>query len=186
MYGLINRGVEEQIASRFRGAAPGAMEASQEFSAFFGFLRQQRYCNGAISPLVDASSDKLTFPHEEVLVSSGEFWVQLVTREHDSNLFDLVGRNLLNCFMNFELRTSQITVISSAARMPSVECTVLRSRSVRAHYGSSPSGLVPVQKGTIEGLGERFGTEPPRVHEKCKDGEDDHDVFSVTFQSPVQ
>ncbi|MEY4579937.1 MAG: hypothetical protein RL701_4640, partial [Pseudomonadota bacterium] len=110
MYGLINRGVEELITSRYGEAAWEAIKLRAGFGDV-GFLTQQRYDDELTYRLVDASGDYLCIPRDDVLVSFGEFWVQFMRREGYSNLFDLIGRDLPEFLMNLNSLHTRIMVI---------------------------------------------------------------------------
>jgi predicted hydrocarbon binding protein len=162
MKGVINRGFQELVESRF------GEEAWQKIRSRAGceelvFSISNDYPDDLTVALLEAAVEILELPADTLLEEFGKYWVPHTGRASYPTLYQLAGRNARDFLLNMNRVHEQVTRNVPNASPPRFSFTELPDGALRMHYHSR-RGLCPALRGLILGVGELFG-EPLEVVE---------------------
>jgi predicted hydrocarbon binding protein len=170
MYGLVNLAVQELICTQF-GAEKWQQVCEIAGTLGVSFNRMQAYPDAITYKLVEGVSKALGITADEALCAFGEFWVLYTGRQGYGHLFQIAGSSLLDFLHNLDNLHSRVGQNFTELSPPSFQCEDLDAKSVLLHYHSDRTGLCPMVRGLLTGLGKYFHTEITIEHPSCiRDG----------------
>jgi Haem-NO-binding len=180
MYGLVNKGIEDLVVSRFGEPSWEAIkkQAGVDVDAF---VSMEAYSDEVTYKLVGAASEVLGIPAHTVLETFGEFWILFTAGEGYGPLLDIAGKDLASFLQHLDEMHTRVGVALPKLQPPSFWCTDVTPGTIRLHYRTHRRGLAPLVIGIIKGLGRRFETEVDVVHVARREAGADHDEFLVTY-----
>lgn len=178
MNGLINRGLEQLVIS-LQGEAGWRAVCAHAGVGADGFVSMQNYDDDITFRLVNAVSERLSWPPERVLETFGEYWVTYTAQEGYGALMAAGGRNLREFLSNLNDIHNRVGSNFTNLRLPIFRLEDVSGTEYRLFYTSERSGLAPLVLGIVKGLAKRFGqpVEVVQVHSKADVNDDD--VFRV-------
>lgn len=183
MYGLVNQAVED-LAVELGGQALWQRIKQHAGVTAAAFVAMAPYDDALTYRLVDAASAVLGMPPEAVLTAFGEHWVVYTGRQGYGPLFAVMGSTLPEFLRNLDAMHGRIAVQMPTLQPPSFRCEELDRERLLLHYTSTRSGLVPMVRGLLTGLGTLFDV--PVTVTDWPQGEQDGSghVFLVTHGRP--
>ena len=180
MYGMINRAVEQLVRTT---AGDAAWDQVRELAsvAEVKFIAMDSYPDDMTYRLVDAASQVLRLPPEEVLAAFGEHWVLYTAQEGYGDLLAMGGDTLSDFLGNLSNLHAHVAVGFPNLTPPSFWSTDATAESVRVHYQSTRSGLAPMVVGLLRGLGKLYRTKVRITHDRRLAEGADHDEFLVEY-----
>lgn len=178
MYGLVNRALEELIC---RAHGPAQWERIKEAAGVDVevFIRMDAYPDDITYRLVQAASEVLQVPPQQLLHDFGLHWTLYTGREGYGALLDEAGGSVFEMLANLDELHVRVGLMYPQLRPPSFRCTEVGPSSLVLHYHSSREGLAPMVLGLVEGLGKRCGQALRITPQLRRDHGDDHDSFLV-------
>lgn len=180
MYGLINkavRGLVIQVAGddawlRIR------QEAGVEDD---DFISLEAYDDGVTYRLVEAASNELGLPPEEVLIAFGKYWVEYTAEEGYGELMKTAGSTFPEFLSNLDQLHSRVKLTFPNLIPPRFSVSDESEGKLVLHYFSDRQGLAPLVIGLLQGLGTRFGQDVTAEQFRTGEGEAEHDAFRVQY-----
>lgn len=169
MYGLINRAIEELVTS-LKGEAGWRSVCAHAALASDGFVAMQSYDDDITYRLVEAVSQRLGLPPEQVLEVFGEYWITYTAKEGYGSMLNAGGNSLREFLGNLNDMHGRVGTIFPQLRMPLFRVTPLSEDEYLLHYASTRAGLAPMVIGLVRGLAKRFdqqvtiSLQHPRLH----------------------
>jgi hypothetical protein len=178
MYGLVNKGIEDLIVSRFGEPCWEAIkrQAGVDVDAF---VSMEAYSDEVTYRLIGAASEVLGVPANSVIETFGEFWILFTAGEGYGPLLDMAGHDLASFIQRLDEMHTRVGVTLPKLQPPSFWCTDVATDSLRLHYHTQRTGLAPLVVGIIKGLGKRFGAHVDIIHVVRREDGADHDEFLV-------
>ena len=183
MYGLVNKALEEMVASAHGPETWERIKAEAGVDVEM-FLAHEAYPDDVTYSLAGAASKVLGAPVPELLEAFGVHWVTKTAPAGYGQLMDSGGRSLAEFLKNLPAFHTRVGLIFPHLQPPVFACSDAGPRSLRLHYRSHRAGLAPFVVGLLKGLGERFRT-PLIVTPAVVRGEGaDHDEFLLEWEEP--
>lgn len=180
MYGLVNKAMEEMVVMHHGEPVWEQIKAKAGVDVDV-FISHEIYSDKVTYTLVDAASEVLGMPAEQVLIGLGEHWVRHTAQKGYGKLVTASGKTLPGFLKNLPNLLSRAAMIFPKLQPPRFECSDFTDRSMKLHYFSHRPGLTPFVVGLLQGLGKMFGTPVPVGLAQAKADGADHDVFDVTW-----
>ncbi len=183
MYGLVNRAIEEmaiQVAGQEIWEAIKLKAGVEETT----FLSMQAYPDKITYDLVEAASEILEVPADDLLRQFGKHWILFTAQEGYGSLLEASGSDLREFIENLDTMHSRIATTMPELNPPSFECEENAPDLLTIRYFSDREGLAPMVVGLLEGLGEMFNTPIFVEHEDTK-REKGYDTFNVKYQTAI-
>ena len=180
MYGLMNRAVEDLILERFGEDAWTAIKTRAGITEEI-FLSMKMYPDAITHGLLDAASETLEVPADQLLETFGEYWTLYTASRGYGQIFQRTGHTFREFMLNLYGLHVEVLVGFPELLSPSFWCVEEGPSLLRLHYQSSRPGLAPMVVGAVRGLGTMFATETTVTHVVHSDGGADHDEFQVAF-----
>lgn len=180
---MVNKAVEEMVVMHH------GEDTWEEIKALAGvevdvFLSNQGYPDEITYRLVQAASEVLGRPADEILEAFGEHWVLHTAQEGYGALLRAGGRDLREFLLNLQDFHTRVKMMFPDLRPPAFECTDVTDTSVHLHYRTHRPGMTRFVVGLVGGLGKMFRTPVDvRVIADRQHGAD-HDVFRIEWGRP--
>lgn len=184
MYGLVNTAVAA-LAREVGGEIAWQEICRRADVSGLAFVGMTAYPDDITYRLVQAASDVLGLPAEQVLVAFGRHWVRYTSQEGWGPLLQAAGSTVPEVLEGLDAMHARVGLMMPELRPPSFRCTPIDATSLTLAYYSERPGLAPMVIGLIEGLGELLGSPASATHVHAASGPDDHDEFLVLHQSAV-
>jgi hypothetical protein len=176
MYGLVNQGLQDFVTSvggdvmwrQVRNVAGSDAEL---------FVSMETYPDSMTYGLVDAASQVLEMPVDELLRAFGRHWILYTARRGYGAIFDTMGRTLPEFLANLDMMHTRLCLSMPELRPPSFVCEPIDADWLRIEYRSDRDGLAPMAIGLLEGLGEMYGLDVVVRHTLDRQFGADHDEF---------
>jgi hypothetical protein len=180
MYGLINKAVRGLVLEQF-GDDVWARIRTRAGVEDDDFLSMTSYDDAVTYDLVGAASAELGAPAEDILKGFGEYWVRYTAVEGYGQLLDSAGGDLTTFLSNLDQMHARVKLAFPELRPPRFRVSDATDAGLRLHYYSDRPGLAPLVVGLVHGLAARFGDQVEVTSTRDGDGDDEHDVFDITF-----
>ncbi len=179
MKGIINKGIQELVETRF------GIKAWERVKSLAGcdepfFAIGLDYPDEMTSNLVKAASTVSGLDLETVMVEFGKFVVPNTLKDNYSSYFGLSGSTSREFLQNVNRIHDLVTRSISNAYPPRFEYERTEDERLSFHY-ISDRALCPVVKGLILGVGACFNEELRVTETACQHRGDPHCVFEVGF-----
>jgi hypothetical protein len=182
MYGMVNKAVEELVCLH-HGDAIWQQIKERAGVDIDVFISNEAYPDDITYRLVEAASEILGQPADEVLIAFGEHWVLHTARKGYGQMMQAAGRTLPEFLSNLPNFHGRVAMIFPKLQPPRFDCQDITPNSLRLHYYSHRPGLASFVVGLMQGLGKMFDT-PVNVRLAIPKGDaSDHDIFDVTWQT---
>ncbi|WP_414551775.1 heme NO-binding domain-containing protein [Anabaena sp. CCY 0017] len=178
MYGLVNKGIQNMVCSRFGEEIWRKIKQKAEVETDF-FLSMEGYPDDITHRLIKAASVVLDLSPSEIMAAFGEFWVEYASQEGYGEMMDMTGDTLPEFLENLDNLHTRIGISFPKLQPPSFECTDVEEDSLSLHYHSHREGLAPMVFGLVKGLGNRFDIEVEITQTHSKNDGAEHDEFLV-------
>ena len=178
MYGLVNKGIQDMVCSRFGEETWQEIKQKAEVEIDV-FLSMEGYPDDVTHRLVKAASVVLNLSPSEIMQAFGEFWVQYTSEEGYGEMMEMSGDTLPEFLENLDNLHTRVGISFPQFQPPSFECNHVEEDSLRLHYHSHREGLAPMVLGLVKGLGTRFDTEVEIMQTQSKSDGAEHDEFLV-------
>ena len=179
MYGLINRAIKEMVV---RGHGEGIWQRIADRAGCPGaeFIGMDSYPDELTYQLVEAASQELGVPVNDILEGFGRYWVTHTATTGYGNLMALTGNTLEEFLGNLDMLHDRVANIMPALRPPEFHSRIEEDGAILLTYMSHRAGLAPVVVGMMKGLGERFGRAVKVEHLERREDTGAHDLFRLT------
>lgn len=183
MYGLVIKAIEGMVLKNCEASVWEAIKIKAEVKENT-FLSMQYYPDHIVYDLVNAASDILNIPGEELLRQFGRHWILFTAKEGYGPLLNAAGATVQECIMNLDSIHARIAYTMPELKPPSFQCLEHSFHHFEVRYFSDREGLAPMVIGLLEGLGEMFGT-PLLVAHMNTDESLAYQSFDVKYAPPV-
>lgn len=177
MKGVINKGIQEMVVSRFGHPAWEEIKRKARVTEDL-FLLTEDYSDEGTIRLVHAAAEVLDLPTEGVMVEFGRFWFTHVAPVLYPSYLALAGSSPLEMLKNVDRIHRLVTRNIPSSSPPSFQVEEEENGMLRFHYFST-RGLCPVVRGLVEGIGEYFGKAMAVTEVECVHRGDHHCIFEV-------
>jgi len=178
MNGLVNRAIEQLVVS-MKGEAGWRGVCAHAGVAADGFVSMQNYDDDVTFRLVNAVSERLGLPPEQVLEAFGEYWITYTADEGYGDLMAAGGTHLRGFLANLNDMHGRVETIFAQVRIPLFRVEDVSDTEYRLFYASEREGLAPMVLGLVKGLAKRFGQSIEIVQVHSKTVAQGEDIFSV-------
>lgn len=182
MYGLVNKALQGMVCDHYGQNAWQNIKTLAQ-TEFDNYISLESYPDDLTHRLVRAASQVLGISSKEIMEDFGKYWVNFTGQEGYGEMMELAGDDLPEFLGNLDDLHSRLGVIFPKMQPPSFQCSDQTTNTLNLHYYSHRQGMAPMVYGLVEGLGEKFDTSVEVTQVQNRDQGDDHDVFSVTYQS---
>jgi len=182
MYGLVNKAFEQMVRQQFGADRWDAVRKIAGLEVEL-FLNMRHYPDEISYRIVDAMSQELEIPANELLRMVGRYWLQYTAAEGYGHLLSLSGTSVKEVLTGLNQLHTRIHLIYKHLEPPSFECTDISDGGLTLHYFSKRPGLAWFVIGLIEGLGQRFHTPMQIDQTQAREEGANHDIFRITFLS---
>lgn len=179
MYGLVNLAIQELVCSKF-GVEKWHQVCELAETPGISFHRMQSYPDALTYKLVGGVSQVCGITSDEALIAFGEFFVLYTGQKGYGHLFQLAGSSLFEFLHNLDVLHSRVGQNFAGMVPPSFQCEDLDEKSVRLHYHTERSGLCPMVRGLLTGLGKYFQVAVTIAHPSCVRQGSEHCEFLVS------
>lgn len=178
MNGLINRAIEQLVVS-MKGEAGWRGVCAHAGIQADGFVSMQNYDDDITFRLVNAVSERLGLPSEQVLEAFGEYWITYTAEEGYGALMATGGTHLREFLTNLNDIHGRAEAIFTQLRIPLFRIENVSETEFRLFYASERTGLAPMVLGLIRGLAKRFDQSIDIVQVHSKTHVNEEDIFNV-------
>lgn len=180
MYGLVNKAIEEMVRRGFGDDAWERVKARAGVDVEL-FISNQPYDDQITYNLVGAASELTGIPAERLLFNFGEHWILHTSRAGYGALMDAAGKTLPEFLENLPNFHTRIAMIFPHLEPPRFAVSDRTATSLKLHYHTHRSGLIPFVEGLLSGLGKKFQTPVRSTLLESKAAGAPHDVFLVEW-----
>ena len=184
MYGLVNKAIEDMVCDQFGEDTWETIKTKAGLEDLDYFISMEGYPDDVTHRLVRAACEVLGLSGDQVLQAFGEYWVTYTATEGYGELMDSAGDNLPEFLHNLDNLHARVGLSFPQLKPPEFACEDETETSMELHYRSQREGLGPMVVGLVKGLGKRFDVDVDVAHHDQADTGQDHDTFSITYQSP--
>lgn len=178
MNGLVNRAIEQLVIS-MKGEAGWRGVCAHAGVTSDGFVSMQNYDDDVTFRLVNAASERLGLPPEQVLEAFGEYWITYTADEGYGALMAAGGSHLREFLANLNDMHARVETIFAQLRIPLFRVEDVSDTEYRLFYASEREGLAPMVLGLVKGLAKRFGQSVEVVQVHAKTDVHGEDIFHV-------
>ncbi|MCE2711547.1 MAG: heme NO-binding domain-containing protein [Cryomorphaceae bacterium] len=177
MYGLVNKAIKDLVTDNY-GEETWVEICERANFEDLDFISMSPYPDKLTFDLVGAASEVLSVPAEDLLFAFGEYWILYTAEKGYGNMLDLSGDTFPKFLKNMNMLHERVN-----ASMPKLQPPVFSVRnetesSLELVYASHRTGLIPMLKGLISGLGKRFDLSVESTHISEENGAH---VFKITW-----
>ena len=155
MYGLVNKAIRdlavaaggEECWDRIRKRA----HLEQE-----DFVGTKNYPDALTYDLVNAASEELDQPADQILEAFGRHWILYTGRQGWGTLFESSGSNLRAFIEALDALHVRVQFTMAEMQMPEFDVYDGDNGSLVVEYRSKREGLAPMVRGLLNGLAEHF------------------------------
>ncbi|HEX9164279.1 MAG TPA: heme NO-binding domain-containing protein [Gemmatimonadales bacterium] len=180
MYGMVNQAVESLVRSRFGDDAWETIKRKAGVDVEV-FVSNHGYSDDVTYQLVDAASEVLGLPPDDVLHAFGEYWVLVTAREGYGHLMSAGGNTLAEFLTNLPDFHTRVALLFPDLRPPRFAYSDSSPDGLTLHYFSHRPGLAAFVKGLLSGLGKMYDTPISVTQTAVKADGADHDEFAVRW-----
>jgi hypothetical protein len=155
MYGLVNRAIEQLVVS-IKGDEGWRRVCRAARWPDEGFVAMQSYDDAVTYRLVEAVSQELALPAEQVLKAFGEYWILYTAEEGYGDMLAMCGDDLRSFLHGMNHMHARIEVTMPNIRPPHFQVEDKGPHEMVLIYASHRDGLAPMVEGLIIGLAKRF------------------------------
>jgi hypothetical protein len=156
MYGLVNQGLQDFVTS-VGGDVMWRQVRNLAGSDAELFVSMETYPDSMTYDLVDAASQVLELPVDELLRAFGRHWILYTARRGYGAIFETMGRTLPEFLTNLDMMHTRLCLSMPELRPPSFVSEPIDEDWLRIEYRSDRDGLAPMAIGLLEGLAEMYG-----------------------------
>ena len=178
MYGIINQTVQSYAVSQL---GPEAWDRVTAYAGFTdgGFVGVSPYPDELTLALIDGVAVELGVERDDALESVGEHFVAIADEVGFGPYLTFYGDDWRSCVRGLDDLHSRLALTFQGFRPPHFVVEVTDRGVVRLSYYSTRTGLAPLVKGILRGLGAWFGKPLSVKHVLSRNSGDDCDVFLV-------
>ena len=178
MYGLVNRAIADLLIQQYGEDAWSAIKdrAGVDIDVF---IRMEAYPDEISYRLIEAASEHLQVPQQQLLEAFGRYWTRYTGDEGYGELMEAAGEDLWEFLHNLDELHSRVGLIYPNLTPPSFSCSDQQPGSLVLHYYSKRQGLAPMVVGLVEGLALRFQEKVTIERQLHSERGDDHDSFLI-------
>jgi hypothetical protein len=180
MYGIINKAIEDLVIDNYGEQHWEAVKKNCGVDIDY-FLLNEPYDDDLTFKLVNAISDEMNIPLDNVLESFGEWWVLKTGKKNYGSLIEAGGNNLKAFLLNLPLFHNRVMLYFPKLSPPEFKISDVEERSLHIHYSSKRSGLRVFVKGLLQGLGKMFETPVQVELVESRSGEKNYEKFKVSW-----
>jgi len=180
MKGVINKGIQELVESRFGPNAWQNIKRRAGCEEPF-FAASESYPDETTLALIQATSEVSGRPVETVEVEFGKFWVPNTGRACYPTLYHLAGSSAREFLLDMNRVHAQVTRSLWNSLPPKFTYEDLPDGTLLMHYDSK-RGLCAVLRGLVIGLGILFGQELEVREVGCARKGNPLSTMEVTFK----
>lgn len=158
MYGLVNEAIKGMVLASFDEETWS--QIAKEAGVDEDFISMAAYDDSQTYALVEVASKRLDMPAEEILEAFGKHWIQFTAAEGYGPLVNLLGDSLETFLISLgDDLHGRIASTMPHLRPPDFTATQLSETHFRIGYRSHRQGLVPMVKGLLQGLADKYKRE---------------------------
>jgi hypothetical protein len=155
MYGMINDAIKSMVVDALGANAWDEIQKRAEAPPDFEKMGQ--YDDSLTYRLVGAVSEVSGEKAEVLLESFGHYWIQYASKTAYGPMIRMFGGNLKDCIRNLDQMHHKMGSMMHGMQPPQFSSTETTPGELLVVYRSTRSGLSPMVKGLIEGLGAYYG-----------------------------
>ena len=178
MYGLVNRAIEELIASQYDAQTWEAIKRRVGLE-LDSFLSMEAYPNHLTDELVAASAAETGMTQAQLLEAFGEYGVLYTAQHGYGELLSVVGRSLPDFLHQLNELHGRVALNFPHLTPPTFTCRALAPNVLRLRYCSARLGLAPMVIGLLRGLGRLFHLDLRIEHSTRKSETTPHDESTI-------
>ena len=184
MYGMVNKSVQDFIATNFGADKWDAIrkKAGVVEEAFIGF---ESYPDAMTYQLVGAASELLGIGADALLFDLGEFWVLYTARTGYGDLLSSAGRSLPEFLEYLPMLHTRVALTFPNLKPPRFEYSDRHADRITMHYFSHRPGLSVYVQGLLSGIAKLYDTPAQITQTHFKDNGADHDEYLVCWGDTV-
>lgn len=178
MYGVINQTVQSFVVDRL---GPDAWERVAAYAGFSEtcFVGVSPYPDALTLALIDGAAVELGVERDEALEGVGTHFVAIADQVGFGPYLTFYGDDWRSCVRGLDDLHARLSLTFEGFRPPHFVVEISDDGVVRLSYYSTRTGLAPLVKGILRGLGVWFG-KPLSVEQlSFRSAGDDCDVFLV-------
>ncbi|NIA16211.1 MAG: heme NO-binding protein [Nitrospiraceae bacterium] len=179
MKGIVNKGIQEFVETVHGKDVWASVKARADCKPPF-FAIGQDYPDESSIALLDAASEELDCPREQVMMACGEFIVLNTLKQHYPTYFALAGSSPRELLLHMNRVHEQVTRSIMNATPPRFEFEELDDGRLLMHY-ESHRGLCSMLHGLILGVGRSFDQNLQVRETHCRRKGDDRCTMEITF-----
>ncbi len=179
MKGIINKGIQELVETRFGTEAWEKVKSLAKCAEPF-FSASEYYPDQMTLDLANAASEVSGLSLENVLIEFGKFWISNTGAAAYPTFYKLVGNNSHDFLLNMDGVHSKVTESITKATPPHFEYEELPDGRLLMHYESKRK-LCKVLYGLILGVGIYFKEKLSVKEITCMYNGDRRCTMEVTF-----
>lgn len=180
MYGLVNKAIEQMVIQQHDDATWQAIRRQAGLEDEF-FLTHEPYPDEVTYQLVDAASQVLAVPMDQLLHAFGQYWILHTAKEGYGHLIKAHGSSVAEFLQGLPNFHSRISLVFPKLQPPVFSCSDVTATSLSLHYMTHRPGLSSFVVGLVHGLGAMYQTPCTVKQTAFKAQGDDHDVFEVRW-----
>jgi hypothetical protein len=178
MYGLLNRAIEQLVVS-LQGEPAWRAVCSHAGLVDAGFVSLQIYDDEITYRLLDAVSQRLNLPADQVLETFGRFWIRYTSEQGYGSMMSVGGHTLREFLGRLNTMHERVETVFPHMSLPLFRVGDIADGEYRLYYASTRTGLAPMVIGLVKGLAERFEQLVTVEWIHAKTAVDEEDVFVI-------
>jgi hypothetical protein len=178
MYGMVNLGIQKFITENHGANVWWEIRANAGIGDT-EFESMLTYNDASTYRLVEAISEKLDMPQDEVLRIFGEYWIEYAGDTPLGRIIDFSGNSFIEVLDSLDEMHERFQATMPHLRPPSFEVVELSERTFLLHYQSERQGLTPMVIGLLHGLAQRQGERITVSLVARKSEGAHHDIFRI-------
>ncbi len=180
MYGMINRAITQFIKKTY------GQEIWERVVSNAGIQDETRchtpYPNQTTVDLVEALSDVTARRPSQLLISIGEYWVELAQQSEFGETLKMAGDTLPDVLSNLDALHNQSVHTADSGQTLSFWISDLTEDSLILHFASGQDGLSSIVVGMVRALSNSLDTGCSIIQVGFRGDMGDHDEFAVAFE----
>jgi len=156
MYGIINQAIKDLVIKQTNEDV--WIKICEEVHSPVDFISMEYYQDKLTYDLVGAVSRATGLDPHAILQSFGKHWTLYTAKVGYESIMDLFGSDFLSCLKNLNNLHERMGLSMPDLKPPHFSYEDITEKSIYLNYKSTRKGLVPMVKGLIEGLAEKYHT----------------------------